>query len=369
MGLQESESKECRSLHDYNTQYPLVSVIVPVYNASRVIEKLLLSLKESDYPSFEVLFVDDGSTDNSVELIRKHGFEPIVCLENRGQASARNKAIERARGEIIGFFDADVIVHKNTLSLLVDSLEDNNCDAVSGNYEEESMDNDFFSRYYAYFKAVGHGEKVVIGHNILGTYCCTVRKCFLDKVNGFKSFPPGMDIECEAIGWSLSEAGCKFVFDPTIRVRHHFGGFKKILYIFSNRVFWFTRYNLIRPQAMEKLEMRNTKTSFAVLFSMVSSFSFGIGITQIILNRSFSITALLLLIMGLLFFGSAGVLKIDFYRFCKIKRGFWFLFYCLFASELFFTVAGISAIGGVLIHIWYKLTREKDILKEVLESC
>lgn len=368
MGFQESESKECRSLLDHNTQYLLVSVIVPVYNASRVIEKLLLSLKENDYPSFEVLFVDDGSTDNSVELIRKHGFEVIVCSENQGQASARNKGIEQARGEIICFFDADVIVHKNTISLLVDSLENNNCDAVSGNYEEESVDTDFFSRYYAYFKTVGHGEKVVTGHNILGTYCCAVRKNILDKVNGFKSFPPGMDIECEAIGWSLSEAGCKFVFDPTISVWHHFGGFVKILYIFSNRVFWFTRYSLIKSGESEKLEMRNTKTSLAVLFSMVSSFSFGISVTNILINRSFSIIALLLLIIGTLFFGISGVLKIDFYRFCAKKQGFWFLLKCLFASELFFTIAGISTICGVLIHIWYKLTRAKDILKEVLES-
>jgi glycosyltransferase involved in cell wall biosynthesis len=103
---------------------PLVSVIVPVYNRERFLCETLESVFALDYEPFEVIVVDDGSTDGSAAIARS--FPAVRCLEqeNRGPAAARNAAIEVARGEFIAFVDSDDVVLPNKLSAQVGYLLD-----------------------------------------------------------------------------------------------------------------------------------------------------------------------------------------------------------------------------------------------------
>lgn len=88
-----------------------VSVIIPMYNASKLVERCLSSiLRQKGEYAFEIIIIDDGSTDNSCELVRNHkAFEHIKLLrqKNCGPALARNRGIELASGKYITFIDAD----------------------------------------------------------------------------------------------------------------------------------------------------------------------------------------------------------------------------------------------------------------------
>lgn len=90
----------------------LVSVIIPVYNAAKVIRKTLDSVFEQTYKNIEVVLVDDCSTDNSKQIINEYAktHDGIVyCLQetNQGAGAARNKALEIAQGQYVAFLDAD----------------------------------------------------------------------------------------------------------------------------------------------------------------------------------------------------------------------------------------------------------------------
>ena len=119
------------------SSHPLVSVIVPAYNEERVIAQTIQSLLASDYPAFEIIVVDDGSSDGTCEVVRNHfGDEDRVALfvkENASKAEALNFALRRAHGEIIVALDADTIFEPTTISALVRRFNDQRVGAVAGN--------------------------------------------------------------------------------------------------------------------------------------------------------------------------------------------------------------------------------------------
>jgi glycosyltransferase involved in cell wall biosynthesis len=104
-------------------EYPLVSVIVPAYNASAYIEEALGSVLAQDYPSLEVIVVDDGSQDGTPGLARRFGERVrVVEQNNAGPAAARNCAVKLARGDLLAFIDADDVWLPGKLKAQVDYL-------------------------------------------------------------------------------------------------------------------------------------------------------------------------------------------------------------------------------------------------------
>lgn len=101
-------------------EYPLISVLVPCYNRERYIEETLLSILEQDYPNFELIVVDDGSQDASVEKIQalqqRYGFQ-LYRQANQGVSAALNTALSHARGELVATPDSDDIMLPGRLSL------------------------------------------------------------------------------------------------------------------------------------------------------------------------------------------------------------------------------------------------------------
>lgn len=106
-----------------------VSVIVPVYNASQYISKTLNSIISQDFDSFEIIVIDDGSTDNSLEIIENQLSSckiphKIIHQENAGVSVARNVGIDESKGDYLAFVDADDYVSKNHLSSLYNGKTD-----------------------------------------------------------------------------------------------------------------------------------------------------------------------------------------------------------------------------------------------------
>ena len=113
------------------TQTPKVSIIVPVYNAGRFLEQTLQSVFQQDFTDWELLLVNDCSTDNSIEIIRRHEDDKRIRLinldKNGGAAVARNQGIALAKGRYIAFLDSDDIWKSDKLSKQVAFMEKEGC--------------------------------------------------------------------------------------------------------------------------------------------------------------------------------------------------------------------------------------------------
>ncbi|MGM9607800.1 MAG: glycosyltransferase family 2 protein [Oscillospiraceae bacterium] len=118
---------------------PLVSMIVPVYNAQAYLPDTLESLRSQTYPDLEILLIDDGSTDDSGKLCRQMARKDprfrILSQENQGVSAARNHGLDQAQGMYIQFADADDLLVPEATATFVHTAESTGCDlAVSWFY-------------------------------------------------------------------------------------------------------------------------------------------------------------------------------------------------------------------------------------------
>jgi cellulose synthase/poly-beta-1,6-N-acetylglucosamine synthase-like glycosyltransferase/peptidoglycan/xylan/chitin deacetylase (PgdA/CDA1 family) len=114
---------------------PPVSIVVPAFNEAAGVERAVRSLAASDYPEFEVVVVDDGSTDGTGELVDALRLDRVQVLRetNRGKAAALNTGIAATRHELIAAVDADTLFEPGTLQRLVRPFADPKVGAVAGN--------------------------------------------------------------------------------------------------------------------------------------------------------------------------------------------------------------------------------------------
>jgi cellulose synthase/poly-beta-1,6-N-acetylglucosamine synthase-like glycosyltransferase/peptidoglycan/xylan/chitin deacetylase (PgdA/CDA1 family) len=115
--------------------FPSVVIVVPAYNEAVVIERCVRSLAASEYPNFEVVVVDDGSTDRTAEIVGDMALDNVrlVRQDNAGKAAALNAGVEQTDSEIVVMVDADTLFEAATLRRLVRSFADPTVAAVSGN--------------------------------------------------------------------------------------------------------------------------------------------------------------------------------------------------------------------------------------------
>lgn len=121
-----------------------VSVIIPVYNVEKYLEKCLESLINQSLKEIEFICINDGSTDNSLEILNRYASLDnrftIISQKNSGQGIARNKGIEVARGEYIGFVDPDDWVEENALEIVYNCAKENDADIVEFNFKKTYED-------------------------------------------------------------------------------------------------------------------------------------------------------------------------------------------------------------------------------------
>lgn len=113
-------------------RYPRVSVVVCAYNAERTMEACLASLETLDYPDYEVIVVNDGSNDRTLEIAERFPYCRIISQENKGLSVARNVGAEAATGEIVAYTDSDCVADPDWLTYLVGKMEAGNLAACGG---------------------------------------------------------------------------------------------------------------------------------------------------------------------------------------------------------------------------------------------
>ena len=113
---------------------PQISIIIPVYNTEKYISKCIDSLLQQTFQNFEIICIDDGSTDNSVDIIKNYQNQDtrikLFQQENSGPGSARNLGIKNSTGECICLLDSDDFLTHNALEVLYNTQKNNNADIV-----------------------------------------------------------------------------------------------------------------------------------------------------------------------------------------------------------------------------------------------
>ena len=210
---------------------PLVSVIVPVYNAEKYLDGCLSSITHQTLRSLEIICVNDGSSDGSLGMLNRWAKDDgriiVLTQDNSGQASARNRALDRAGGKYIAFVDSDDAIEPQMLEKMVEPLErDDDIDfskcGTKAVYEYEVTDAEK-KGLAEYFAAPAEPGAHDISPKVFSTGgpCNKLyRRAFLD-LHGIR-FPEGVKNEDEAF--------CFFVFARARR-----------LYLFHEQFYLYTR--------------------------------------------------------------------------------------------------------------------------------
>jgi len=143
--------QEGRFIVKMTAQYPAITIVVPAHNEEKVIERCIEALIEIDYPSKEIIVVDDGSTDRTYELAlqyKKKGVEVLHRQKAGGKSVALNTGILFSQGEIIITCDADSLISRQALRVIVQRFDDPMVNAVAGNVEVLNRTN-FLTRIQA----------------------------------------------------------------------------------------------------------------------------------------------------------------------------------------------------------------------------
>ena len=199
-----------------------VSVIVPAFQASRTLAASIASIRASSPADAEVIVVDDGSFDDTLEQARELADVTMGRPCQGGAARARNDGAQIARGDILLFVDADVTVDRAAVDGALACI-DRGADAVFGAYEAlpPVEVRNFATTYknilhhYTHLKSPGPADTFWSGFG-------AVRREAFFAVRGFDpGVTTGADVEDIHLGYRLRAAGFSIVLDPTLQVRHH----------------------------------------------------------------------------------------------------------------------------------------------------
>ena len=202
-----------------DTPWPRISVVVCTYNGNRTLAETLSHLEKLDYPNFEVIVVDDGSTDGCADRVVEHGFR-LIRTCNAGLSSARNIGLRAATGEIVAYIDDDAYPDRAWLKYLAAGFLNSDFAGVGGPNVPPPGDG-----WVADCVANSPGGPIHVllsdreAEHIPG---CNMafRKAALLEIGGFdEQFRvAGDDVD---VCWSLQKRGWKLGFSPAAVVWHH----------------------------------------------------------------------------------------------------------------------------------------------------
>lgn len=199
---------------------PRVSVVVCAYNAADTIDECLTAIEALRYPKFEVIVVNDGSTDDTGEIAARHPRARVIHTANSGLAAARNVGLHQATGDIVAYTDADVRVDPDWLTYLVQRFVDSDVVAVGGP-NIVPPDDPWVAQCVA--RAPGGPTHVLLddrlAEHIPGCNCAFRREALL-AIRGFNPLflRAGDDVD---VCWRLQARGWNVGFAPAALVWHH----------------------------------------------------------------------------------------------------------------------------------------------------
>jgi GT2 family glycosyltransferase len=205
---------------------PSLSVVVPVRNGGRNFEHCLQRLRASKRTDFELIVVDDGSTDNSADVARAAGARVISNPEPMGPAGARNLGANAAQAPLLFFLDADVAVHPHALGRAAARFDgDPALAALFGSYDDSPPARGIVSRYrnllHHFVHQQGTFHAGVRPVHTFWTGCGAMRRALFLQYGGFDPHTyPRPAIEDIELGYRLTRAGHRIVLARDVLATH-----------------------------------------------------------------------------------------------------------------------------------------------------
>ena len=193
-----------------NTYTPLVSVVMPAYNAEQYIEEAIRSVQEQTMEKWELIVVDDCSTDNTIQLVQSIAKDDdrirlLLNQINQGAAASRNRALNECRGQYVAFLDADDVWRPGKLNVQIEKAEAAHADIVYTSYA--LIDECGKRRYHDFIVKEQTSFREMLVRNEIGCLTVLIRRDFLQRYH----FPEKIYQEDYALWLTLLKDGCKAV--------------------------------------------------------------------------------------------------------------------------------------------------------------
>jgi glycosyltransferase involved in cell wall biosynthesis len=206
---------------DTKNPIPLISIIIPNFNGASTLRQCLRAATTLKDEHFEVIVVDDGSHDNSVEIIKEFPCRLIQLEQQCGASRARNVGAESSHGDILFFTDADCLVQTETLNVIRQTMAVNSPNViVGGTYTTRPGDNRFFSAFQSAF--INFSEtKHLKSPDYLASHALAIDATTFRQSEGFaQDFLPILeDVE---FSHRLRRMGRQLIIEPRLLVQHIF---------------------------------------------------------------------------------------------------------------------------------------------------
>lgn len=210
----------------------MISIIIPAYNAEKTLGMAIGSIYKNNFKDFEVIVVDDGSTDNTSELVKNYPLRYIRLEKNMGAAFARNRGVELARGDILLFFDADVEAEEGLLQNIDEQFKSSAYDVISGAFAKEPKIDNIFLLFISTLSNYNFSK----ADFALSTHLVAIRKKAFNQLRGFNEKFKGATVEDFDFYQRLIADGYKCKLDMRMEVYHNH---KFTFYTFFRRMFRF----------------------------------------------------------------------------------------------------------------------------------
>ncbi len=228
---------------------PQLSIVIPVLDGGRSFAHCLEGLGKSTFSNWELIVVDDGSSDDSTAIAAAHGAKVLRTAGRQGPAAARNLGATKARAQTLVFLDADCEVDSQTLEVLAKTLEERpDLAAVFGSYDDRPVAQGVVSQ----FRNLLHHHVHQTSTPRVSTFwagCGAIRRVIFEAVGGFDAIRyPRPAIEDIELGYRVTAAGGRIEIQRDALVRHHknWGLRSMILADFRDRAAPWTRLLLER---------------------------------------------------------------------------------------------------------------------------
>jgi len=196
-----------------------ISVVIPAYNGGMQLDACLDAIAHLSTPAAEVIVVDDGSDDGSIQRAAARGIRILPTSGRTGPAVARNVGAQAATGDILFFLDADVCAHEDAVERVAAAFADPSIDAVIGSYDDNPSSRDFLSQYKNLMHCFVHQN----AHSEASTFwsgCGAIRRDVFLAMSGFDASYKRPAIEDIELGYRLRKAGRRILLDRDLRVKH-----------------------------------------------------------------------------------------------------------------------------------------------------
>jgi len=196
---------------------PLLSIIIATHNSEKYIHRCIHSLSSQSFSrnQFEIIVVDDGSSDNSVEIAKRDGVDTVIETEPCNLSYARNLGVKNSKAIFLAFLDSDCEAIDGWIKNIIDKLQ--SADAITGPVGNGNTNSSIaWAEYFIEFGAFHEKKKSSVVSFLPGCNTACTREAF-SKAGGFTELPASEDV---LFGESLRKVGIKLIFFPEIRILH-----------------------------------------------------------------------------------------------------------------------------------------------------